>query len=268
MPYIGASAAEIRAALRSRGTVVRNRPDGEKTHQMYRLKGTGAVPLTKKLVRTLVNIWWSSPAGTQIVVGWIPSEFIDSPRAPNPNDVKLIGVRRPADGDLFARMPEYYRGDNYTTRTHAFMDILADLMRIDNHRTLNINTHGTHGSQAVYSKPVFLLNNGSTRFHTYLFAWPAGIADDRTSVLIDAAHATKNRVVLERKRKWENRSWPSTNNFARTGVWRPVQQKAAIIQEKWREILKRRKQRLHGGMALKRKGKLDRDTISHILKKV
>jgi hypothetical protein len=200
MAYIGASLVDVKAALKKRGQVLLSgRREGH--GWTYDIGGAGAVKLSIRLARQLVDRWWASPAGTKIVLGFLTGKenqvnverhnFLPripgGPPPPRRSAIKVMEIVRPP------RTPN----TKFQKARNVFQWLVVDKMsRMGEHKYTNYADQ-PHEQRHIglYSATWFL--NPKAWPQPYI-VWPAGILSNRNTDAV--AHVQKGWQILENTR--------------------------------------------------------------------
>ena len=224
--YIGASLTAVKETLKKkRGAVVLDGAGSNSGNILFRLKGTGAVPLSQKLANRLIDTWWASPPGTKIVVGWVSSDlipaYLNNPQrdgAATVDHVKVTVVVRPTSLEE-NKKKIFLSSQRIRSIDHAramFGLLLHEGMKKQNARLVYAQypDEWLHGRRRLlhrapfYWHPEFHNNNNNNyrpASHTFLFVWPAGVAKTpKNETLIEAAARFQNTLFHASRRKLKN----------------------------------------------------------------
>ena len=203
MSYIGASLVDVKAALKKRGRIsLSGRREGH--GWVYNIGGAGAVKLSIRLARQLINRWWASPAGTKIVLGFLTGKhdqvnverhnFLPVPFgpralpfAPKPSAIKVMEIVRPP------RTPNA----NQPKAQNVFQRIVVEKMRrMGEHTYTNYADYEDEQRHVgLYSATWF--SNPKAWPQPYI-VWPSGILSNRNAEAV--ARVQKGWQILENTR--------------------------------------------------------------------
>jgi hypothetical protein len=204
----------------------------------YDIGGAGAVKLSIRLARELINRWWASPAGTKIVLGFLTGKinqvnferrnFVPfgprkPPFAPKPSAIKVMEIVRP---------PRTHINNQQKAQNVFQWLVVKEMRRMGEHTYTNYAGHEDEQRHVgLYSATWF--SNPKAWPQPYI-VWPAGILSNRNAegvarvqkgwqILENTRHVLPNLIARNVKPNYSNR-WVTPAIFNA----RPSQQTGAL----------------------------------------
>jgi hypothetical protein len=188
MSYIGASLADVKAALKKRGRVSLS---GGRAGRTYDIGGVGAVKLSIRLARQLVDRWWASPGGTKIVLGFfvLGGKKDLNYGLPMPTGVAMKAME-------IVRPPRTQSANQPRAQTVFQRLVVEKMRRMGEHQYVN------YAQQPYEQRRIGLylatwFKNPKAWPQPYL-VWPAGILSNRNAEAV--ARVQKGWQVVENTR--------------------------------------------------------------------
>ena len=242
--YIGATLQEVQRAIRSGMFRFAFRRAPFELGSLE-ARGGGTKVLSPRLFDRIVNMWWKSPPGTKVVLGWIHSDSINYVNVDNGTGYRIVTavVTRPRTTRRWKN-----NGPMMSARD-TFKDILRTEARVSDYRYRYIDDPGN--GEAL--QPVWAGRNRRRYRTSYFLVWPAGIIDNNKvgniTDTVQTLDMQRHEKILQRyaNARLANAEFEGTSTFAFQAAMNNVRRfRQNIKEEKNKERTRNRMKNVMG----------------------